>query len=59
MNPLRVGLAAAGFLLAVLSVAFDSAQLAWAAIALLVASLIVRLLLRKRQDRKSCDERPL
>jgi hypothetical protein len=48
MNRLRLGLAAAGMLLAVLSVAREDHQLGWGAIALLAGSLIVRLLMGKR-----------
>jgi hypothetical protein len=39
--------------LALLSVTLDDRRLAWAAIALLTASLILRLLLRKRESPKS------
>ena len=53
MNRLRLGLAAAGLLLALLSVAWDDRQLAWGAIALLAGSLIVRLLMRKQTVGKS------
>ena len=53
MNSFRLGLAAAGFLLAVLSVAIDNHQLGWAAIALLTGSLILRLMWRKRDNEKS------
>jgi hypothetical protein len=45
---LRIGLALAGFAAALLAVAFEDRRLAWAAIALLVCSLIVRLLQRRR-----------
>ena len=48
MNRLKLGLSIAGLLLAVASVAFENHRLAWGAIALLVGSLIVRLLIRKR-----------
>lgn len=44
---LRIGLALAGFAAALLAVAFEDRRLAWAAIALLVCSLIVRLLQRR------------
>jgi uncharacterized membrane protein len=47
MNRLRIGLAIAGFVLALLSVALDDHRLAWAAIAVLAASLLVRLVRRK------------
>jgi hypothetical protein len=50
VNRLRLVLATAGFLLALLSVAFDDTQLGWGAIALLTGSLILRLLLRKREN---------
>jgi hypothetical protein len=50
VNRLRLGLAAAGLLLAALSVAREDHQLGWAAIALLAGSLIVRLLMRKRKN---------
>ena len=53
MNRVRLGLAVAGLLLAVLSVALDNGQLAWGAIALLVGSLILRLLLHKRENGNS------
>ena len=46
---LRIGLALAGFAAALLAVAFEDRRLAWAAIALLVCSLIVRLLQRRRK----------
>jgi hypothetical protein len=45
---LRIGLALAGFAVAVLAVALDDRQLGWGAIALLIGSLIVRLLQRGR-----------
>jgi hypothetical protein len=50
VNRLRLILALAGFLLALLSVAFNDKQVGWGAIALLTASLILRLLLRKREN---------
>jgi hypothetical protein len=53
MNHLRLGLALAGLAVALLSVTLDDRRLAWAAIALLTASLILRLLLRKRENLKS------
>jgi hypothetical protein len=43
---LRVGLALAGFTLALLAVALEDRRLGWGAIALLIGSLIVRLLQR-------------
>ena len=43
MNRIRIGLAVAGFVLALLSVALDDHRLAWAAIAVLAASLLIRL----------------
>jgi hypothetical protein len=53
MNRLRLGLAIAGFVVALLSVTLDDRRLAWAAIALLIASLILRVFLRKRENAKS------
>jgi hypothetical protein len=49
VNQARLVLALAGFVAAVLSIALEDRRLAWGAIALLIASLILRLLLRKRQ----------
>jgi hypothetical protein len=46
---LRIGLALAGFAVAVLSVALENHRLGWAAIALLLCSLIVRLLQRRNR----------
>jgi uncharacterized membrane protein len=43
MNRARLGLALAGMAAALLAVAFNEGRLAWAAIALLVGALIVRL----------------
>jgi hypothetical protein len=57
MNHLKLALALAGFLLAVLSVALDEKRLAWIAIALLIGSLMLRLWLRGRdRDRPGADE---
>ncbi len=47
---LRVGLAVAGFAVALLAVALGDRQIGWGAIALLIGSLIVRLLQRGRDD---------
>jgi hypothetical protein len=44
---LRVVLALAGFGVALLAVALEDRRLGWAAIALLIASLIVRLIQRR------------
>ena len=46
MTALRLGLVIAGLALAGITVLLDSPRLGWAAIALLVGSLIVRLLQR-------------
>jgi hypothetical protein len=43
-----LGLAICGFVLALLSVALDDVRLAWAAIAVLLGSLLLRLILRNR-----------
>jgi Flp pilus assembly protein TadB len=53
MIRLRFGFAIAGLALALLSVALDDHRLAWAAIASLAASLLIRLVLRKRENRRS------
>ncbi|HWN18400.1 MAG TPA: hypothetical protein VNO19_05735 [Gemmatimonadales bacterium] len=50
MNYLRLGLALCGFALALLGVAVDDVRLVWAAIAVLLGSLLLRLILRKRGD---------
>jgi Flp pilus assembly protein TadB len=49
VNQLRLVLALAGFVLALLSVVYDRKELAWAAIALLGLSLVIRLWLRRRR----------
>jgi hypothetical protein len=48
MTRLRLGLAIAGFVVALLSVGFNDRRLAWVAIALLTLSLVIRLILRHR-----------
>jgi hypothetical protein len=48
VTALRLGLAVAGFVVAALAVLLDSARVGWGAIALLVASLLVRLVQRRR-----------
>ena len=53
----RLGLALAGFAVALLSIALDDKQVAWGAIALLTASLILRLLQKKREG--SSGDKPL
>jgi hypothetical protein len=50
MSRLRIGFALAGFVAALLSVALNDDRIAWLAIALLAVSLILRLLLRKREN---------
>jgi membrane protein implicated in regulation of membrane protease activity len=59
MSWLRLGFAIAGFILALLSVTLSDQRLAWAAIASLAVSLIVRLVLRKRSERESPPDRPV
>jgi uncharacterized membrane protein YfcA len=58
MSQLRIASALAGFVAALLSVALDDRRLAWAAIALLTVSLISRLILRKREDRRPNGDQP-
>jgi len=59
MSRLRIAAALAGFGAALLSVALDDKRLAWMAIALLTVSLILRLILRKREHRQSETDRPV
>jgi hypothetical protein len=56
MNRLRIGFALSGFALAVVSVVRDDARLGWAAIALLLCSAILRLILGKQGNRKTGTE---
>lgn len=49
MNRLRIGFALAGFILALLALVRDDTRLAWAALAVLSVSAIVRLVIRKQQ----------
>lgn len=53
MTRLRLGFAIAGFILALLSVTANDRRLAWAAIALLTASLALRVLFRRRRNARS------
>jgi hypothetical protein len=53
VNRLRIGLALCGFVLALLGVVLDDSRLAWAAIAALTSSLILRLVIRRRANRNS------
>jgi len=46
-SALRIGLALAGFAVALLAIALEDRRVGWGAIALLVGSLIVRLLQRR------------
>ena len=59
MSRLRIAFALAGFVAALLSVARDDNRLAWLAIALLIVSLILRILLRKRENRPVNTDRPV
>jgi uncharacterized membrane protein YfcA len=59
MSQLRIAFALAGFVAALLSVALDDNRLAWVAIALLALALILRLILRKRENRPPNGDRPL
>jgi hypothetical protein len=53
VNFVRVGFAVAGFALALMSMALNDRRLGWAAIAVLLVSLLARLTLRKRMDSTS------
>ena len=57
MNRLRIGFAVTGFVLALLSVALDDLRLGWAAIAVLLASLLIRLLVARGAHPDGTDER--
>ena len=59
MSRLRIAAALAGFVAALLSVTLDDTRLAWMAIALLTVSLILRLIMRKREDRQRETNRPV
>lgn len=59
MTRLRVGLAVAGFMLALLGVVLNDATVVWAAIALLATSAIIRLLGRKGVNQKSDGDGPV
>jgi uncharacterized membrane protein YfcA len=59
MSRLRIAAALAGFGAALLGVALDDQRLAWMAIALLTVSLILRLVLRKRESRQRETDRPV
>jgi len=50
---LRLGLALSGFVLALFGVALGDPRLVWAAVAVLLVSLILRLILRKQGDGNS------
>jgi membrane protein implicated in regulation of membrane protease activity len=56
LGPLRLGLALAGFALAVLSVALDSHTLGWVAIAVLSISLLLRLVSQRQRREDEADK---
>jgi hypothetical protein len=56
VNFVRVGFAVAGFVLALMSIALNDSRLGWAAIAVLLVSLLARLTLRKRMDSTSAED---
>jgi predicted MFS family arabinose efflux permease len=56
VNRLRLGLALAGFVAALLAVSLGDERVGWAGIALLVGSLLVRLL-QKRSRKEDMDAR--
>lgn len=53
MSRLRLGFGICGFVLALGGVILNDPRLVWAAIAVLAASLIVRLILRRRASTKA------
>lgn len=56
MNAYRTGLALAGFIAAILAVMMDDRRVVWLAIALLLASFLVRMLQRKSSRGHSEDK---
>ncbi len=56
MKYLRLGLALTGFVLALLGVALNDLRLVWGAIAVLLSSLLIRLVLRNRSHGNSGPE---
>ncbi|MEO7985142.1 MAG: hypothetical protein ABI766_01325 [Gemmatimonadales bacterium] len=56
MKPLRLFLALVGFGTALLAVALGDRRIGWAAIAILLLSLIIRLLRPNRADKPRDDE---
>jgi Flp pilus assembly protein TadB len=57
MSRLRLALAVAGFATALLAVVTENPRVGWVAIGLLLASLFVRLLQRRRSAERS-EEQP-
>jgi hypothetical protein len=53
---LRLGLAFAGFAVALLAVAFEDQRFGWGAIVLLAGSLVVRVIVRRRHSRSDTSE---
>lgn len=53
MNLFRIGFAVTGFVLALISIAVNDRRLGWAAIAMLLASVVARLTLRRRLEARS------
>ena len=56
MTYLRLGLAFGGFAVALLAVAFEDQRLGWGAIALLVGSLLVRVIERRARSKDDTPE---
>jgi hypothetical protein len=56
VNRLRLGLALAGFVAALLAVSLGDERVGWAGIALLIGSLLVRLV-QKRSRKEDMDAR--
>jgi len=59
MSRLRIGFALGGFLTALLSVALNDDRIAWLAIALLLVSLILRMILGKRESHPPNTDGPV
>jgi Flp pilus assembly protein TadB len=55
LNRIRLGLSLTGMVMAVLAIMLNDRRLVWGAIALLAASLLLRLVVRRRRQGKGRD----
>jgi hypothetical protein len=56
LNHVRLGLSLSGMVVAVVAIMLDDRRIVWGAIALLAASLILRLIIRKRRSAEGSGE---